>query len=67
MTDTQTRRSSSCKLLAAFATVFVMAACDDSTDDAYHRGYDDGWNETCGAVYDYSRRIYQNLVDEGIC
>ena len=47
--------------------LWFLAACGESTEEAYERGYEAGWDDLCGEIAAFSPRIETVLKRENIC
>ena len=51
-----------------FLTAFLfLSACGESTEEAYERGYEAGWDDLCNEIAQFSSRIETVLEREKIC
>lgn len=49
------------------AATMLLAACGESNEEAYERGYEDGWADTCNQIARFSSQMEATLEREGIC
>lgn len=51
-------------LMFVLLAVLALSSCGEdreSAEDAYERGYEDGWTDACSDIRRHSYRIYQAI------
>ena len=50
-----------------FCVILMVAACGESTEEVFERGYEAGWDDLCSEIAQFSPRIEAALEREKIC